>query len=120
MSQSSYGVVKSKCFQSSQPLFQPSAKTASIPCSAAKRIYRSIFSVVAPCLGPCSQVMVFICMPHQIPMNFIGRIHEVSSILQGSLRFNIIREATMSCKVLVSTTIRHGVLKGVSIYALTS
>ena len=79
-----------------------------------------MFAVVAPCLGPSSQVIVLICIPHQIPMNFMGLIHDVSSILQGSLRFSMIREATICRKSSVQMTMRQGVEKGNSIYALVS
>ena len=70
-----------------------------------------MFAVVAPCLGPSSQVINLICIPHQIPMNFMGLIQ---------LRLSMIREATICRKSSVQMTMRQGVEKGNSIYALVS
>ena len=52
-------------------------------------------------------------------MNFIGLIHDVSSIRHGGLRLSMIREATISGSVRVRTTIRQGVGNGTFLYALS-
>ena len=37
-------------------------------------MYRFVFAVVAPCLGPEAHVSAPMCIPHQMPTYFIGRI----------------------------------------------
>ena len=72
-----------------------------------------MFSVVAPWFGPCAQVSWKRCIDHQMPMYFIGRIHEVSSIFEGSLRLSISREVTRSPGLSPTMIVRHGVRNGV-------
>ena len=50
----------------------------------------------------------------------MGRIHEVSSIRQGSLRLSMIRDAMSSGKVRVRIMNRQGVTNGAERYALSS
>ena len=72
-----------------------------------------MFSVVAPCSGPCAQVSWKRCIDHQMPMYLPGRIHDVSSIFEGSFRLSIRREVARSPGVSPTTTVRHGVRNGV-------
>ena len=44
-------------------------------------------------------------------MYFIGRIHEVSSIFEGSFRFRISEELISPTASGASCTVRHGVVK---------
>src|SRR5918992_4583358 len=93
MLKSGYGRVNENAFRfaiqsPSHPTFQPSTRTPPMPFAAAKSIYRFVFSVVAPCFGPELQVIVPMCMPHQIPMYFIGLIQSVVASAFGGLRFN--------------------------------
>ena len=50
----------------------------------------------------------FKCMPHHIPMNFMGLIHEVSVMRQGSFRLSMIRDATSPCRSSARTINRQG------------
>src|SRR3546814_10479190 len=81
----------------SQPTFQPSTSTPPKPCSAAKSMWRLVYSVVAPCLGPEFQLRVSRCMSHQMPTYFIGlnqltspslRSEEHTSELQSLMRIS--------------------------------
>src|SRR5690606_2835881 len=102
-------VVPSAVQSPSHPLFQPSTKTPSILCCAAKSMYRFVFSVVAPCFSPCPHVYFSKCMPHQIPIYLEGSIQETSSILRGSLRFSIKVEVTKSPGRSPMIMVRQGV-----------
>ena len=58
-----------------------------MPFAAAKSMYRRALAVVAPCVGPEPQVIVPMCMPHQMPTNFMGWIQSVLARAFGGLRF---------------------------------
>ena len=115
-------------FQSSQPTFQPSTSTPSKPFFAAKSMYFLVFSVVAPCFpeafGTSAKLVAFCepaksqvdfptCISHQIPIYFIGLIHEVSSILDGSFRLRIILELTISLASSLTIIVLQGETQGV-------
>src|SRR5690349_12915867 len=76
-------------------------------------MYLRVFAVVAPCFGPCDQVMVFRCIPHQIPSYFIGWIQRVSAICDGGLRLRPSTDGTRSATRSATCTVRHGVRSGV-------
>src|SRR5918995_7496666 len=70
----------------SHPVFHPSTSTPPNPLVAAKSMYRRALAVVAPCLGPELQVIVPMCIPHQMPTYFMGRIHSVPASAFGGVR----------------------------------
>src|SRR5918992_2882492 len=82
-------------------------------------MYRRALAVVAPCLGPELQVMVLMCIPHQIPTYFMGRIQSVLASAFGGLSLRPSREGAKSVARLASWIVRHGVVNGVRPRTLT-
>src|SRR5215204_3687655 len=82
-------------------------------------MYRFVFSVVAPCLGPELHVMVFTCIPHQMPTYFIGLIQLVLAIALGGLSLRLRTDGASSVTLSASWIVRHGVRKGVRPRAFT-
>src|SRR5688500_2312506 len=76
-------------------------------------MYRLALAVVAPCFGPELQVMVLICMPHQIPTYFIGRIQSVLGSALGGLSLRPSSEGASRVRLSASWMVRHGVRNGV-------
>src|SRR5207247_11031935 len=97
----------------SQPTFQPSTSTPPNPLAAAKSMYRFVFAVVAPCLGPELHVIVPMCMPHQMPTYFIGLIQLVLWMTLGGLRLRPSTDGARSVARSASWIVRHGVTNGV-------
>ena len=94
-------------------MFQPSTSTPPKPLAAAKSMYRFVFSVVAPCFGPELQVMVLMCIPHQMPTYFIGWIQSVLASALGGLRLRPSSEGARSVARSASWMVRQGVTNGV-------
>src|SRR5213593_2349181 len=80
---------------------------------SAKYMYRFAFAVVAPCFGPELQVIVPMCIPHQMPTYFIGLIQSVLGSTLGGLRFNPSTDGARSVARSASWMVRHGVTNGV-------
>src|SRR5678815_1140523 len=97
----------------SHPVFHPSTSTPPKPFAAAKSIYRFAFAVVAPCFGPELQVIVLICIPHQIPTYFIGWIQSVLARALGGLRLRPSSDGARSVARSASWIVRQGVSNGV-------
>jgi hypothetical protein len=103
----------------SHPTFHPSTSTPPNPLAAAKSMYRRAFSVVAPCRGPEPQVMTPMCMPHQMPTYFMGRIQSADGSALGGLRLRPSTAGTRSPARSAIWMVRHGVLNGVRPRAFT-
>src|SRR6266446_4761084 len=93
----------------SQPVFHPSTSTPPRPLAAAKSMYRFVFAVVAPCFGPELQVIVLMCIPHQMPTYFIGLIQSVFASTLGGLRFSPITDGARSAARSAIWIVRQGV-----------
>ena len=65
------------------------------------------FSVVAPCNNPELQVIVRMCIPHQIPTYFMGRIQLTSSKALGGFRFRPSTEGARSVARSASWMVLH-------------
>src|SRR3954471_2386140 len=96
----------------SQPTFHPSTSTPPSPFAAAKSMYCLVFAEVAPCFGPELQVMVLMCMPHQMPTYFMGLIQLTSLKTLGGLRLRPSTEGERSAARSASWMVRHGVMNG--------
>src|SRR5206468_7385400 len=97
----------------SQPVFHPSTSTPPKPFAAAKSMYRFVFAVVAPCFGPELQVIVPMCIPHQIPTYFIGWIQSVLARTFGGLSLRPRKIGARSVARSATWIVRHGVTNGV-------
>src|SRR5213076_2212581 len=82
-------------------------------------MYRFVFAVVAPCLGPELHVIVPMCMPHQMPTYFIGLIQAVLGSTLGGFRFRPSTDGARSVARSASWMVRHGVTNGVRPRTLT-
>src|SRR3989442_10430802 len=93
-------------------MFQPSTSTPPRPFAAAKSMYRLLFAVVAPCLGPELHVIVLMCMPHQMPTYFIGLIQSVFGMTLGGLRLRPMTDGERSVTLSAIWMVGHGVTNG--------
>src|SRR5437016_8319877 len=82
-------------------------------------MYRFVFAVVAPCLGPELHVIVPMCMPHQMPTYFIGLIQLVLWSTLGGFRLRPSTDGTRSVARSASWMVRQGVTNGVCPRTLT-
>src|SRR5262245_29368627 len=93
-------------------MFHPSTSTPPNPFAAAKSMYFLVFAVVAPCFGPDAQVIVLMCIPHQMPTYFIGLIQSVLGSTLGGFKFKPSTEGARSIARSAIWIVRQGVTNG--------